>query len=135
MGRERERNKRGGKGRERSEECEKEMDRCHVFTVVSAPRKAVGMGVKPAVSSRIQSRSTGGSKIGGGVSKTTPPSRQVKATAKPAAAKSTNNAASAAEIKALNEEVARLQDQVREYFLLLFRYMPPLLSFSFNFFL
>ena len=81
--------------------------------VISAPRKAVGGGVKPSVSSRIQSRPTGGSKIGGGVSKTTPPSKQVKPVAKPAAAKSTNNAA---EIKALGEENTRLQNQVREHF-------------------
>lgn len=71
------------------------------------------------MSSRIQSRPTGsGSKIGG--AKTTPPGKATKAGSKPpsgsGAAKSTANAANAAELKALQEQVAQLQDQVSPYF-------------------
>ena len=83
------------------------------FFTLLAPRKPIGGGVKPAVSSRIQSRTTG-SKIGG--AKTTPPGRVAKGVSKPpsgsGAAKGTANAASAAELKALQEEVKRLEEQV-----------------------
>lgn len=80
-----------------------------------APRKPIGGGVKPAVSSRIQSRPTGsGSKIGG--AKTTPPGKVAKNVAKPpsgtAAAKGAASAANAAELKALQEEVTQLKDHV-----------------------
>lgn len=71
--------------------------------------------MKPAASSRIQSRPTGsGSKIGG--AKTTPPGRAAKSAAKPPSggnvAKGAAGAANAAELKALTEENARLQEQV-----------------------
>jgi hypothetical protein len=80
-----------------------------------APRKPIGGGVKPAVSSRIQSRPAG-SKIGGakiGGAKTTPPKKVTKSAAKassgPTAAVSASNAA---ELKALQEQVKQLEDQV-----------------------
>ena len=86
----------------------------HDFVCYVAPRKPVGSGIKPAVSSRIQSRPTGVSKISSGVSKTTPTTKQVKSASKAVPGKSSGgSAASAAEIKALNEEITRLQDQVR----------------------
>ena len=82
---------------------------------ILAPRKPVGSGIKPTATSRIQSRPTGMSKIGGGgVAKTTPTTKQVKSAPKASAGKaSSGNTASAAEIKALTEENTRLQDQVR----------------------
>ena len=110
--------KNGREGKRKGErETEKENGRTinlFVAFTLLAPRKAVG-GVKPAVSSRIQSRPTGsGSKIG--TAKSTPPKKVTKAGTKPtsgtSAAKGAASAANAAELKALQEQVAQLQDQV-----------------------
>ena len=119
--RERERERRGGKRESKKErDYVYRKDICVTFIAFSllAPRKP-GAGVKPAVSSRIQTRTTGsGSKIGGakiGGAKTTPPGRVAKGVGKPAATASTKgtaSAANAAEIKALTDENTRLQDQV-----------------------
>lgn len=85
-----------------------------LWLYILAPRKPVGSGIKSTASSRIQSRPTGMSKIGGGVSKTTPTTKQVRSAPKASAGKaSSGNTASAAEIKALTEENTRLQNQVR----------------------
>ena len=86
-----------------------------LYITLLAPRKPIGGVVKSAGQSRIHSRPTGsGPKIGS--AKTTPPAKVAKSASKPpsgtSAAKSTASASNAAELKALQDEVKQLQDQV-----------------------